>query len=157
MNIWMVLLTIAAVALLVGPVAMMQPSPRQRRLEKLRLGARELGLNMRLEKLHAVKNINKSVEVLPHYILPARKQQPWQLLRSTYEHESHVAGWWEYLDEKRPAEDVLEKLAVMLEALPNTVKSVTCTTEGFGFFWTEQGDLDDLTQLFDLLKTLKTE
>ncbi|MFT7560897.1 MAG: hypothetical protein ACI93R_002820 [Flavobacteriales bacterium] len=92
---WLIAMLI--IVMIVGPIMMIRPSPRQKRIAKMRAKANALGLMVRLE--HAKSK--KAVQVFASYIRPweslgfrGSKQVYWGLANEGYEHESHFDGAW---------------------------------------------------------------
>lgn len=151
MNIWAIVLILGSVALLVGPVAMLQPTHLERRQAKLRAKARELGLYVHLRTLPESPAGVKSTKPIPLYVQPVRSKREWSLVRTRYAHEVHLQEWWEFADGQRPEPSLEAALGKVLSALPSSVSGVNQTPEGLGFFWDEKGGSERLSELSDIL------
>lgn len=154
MNLWAILLIVGTLALLIGPVAMLQPTHRERRQAKLRTKARALGLNVHLQKLPQLIEGDTQNQAMPLYVQPKRTKREWCLVRTRYAHGAHVQQWWEYSSAERPSSAMQKALDEVLKTLPSSVMGVSRTPEGLGFFWTEKGGIEQLSALSDILQRL---
>ena len=161
MSIWVLVLLLGVVAMVVGPVMLLQPSPQDRRQAELRARARRLGLIVRLETLPVQATDADAPERLPVYRLPAQLQrgngqsQPWQLLRAAYRHDMHFLGDWRWQGQGRPGQGVLEALEAFLPELPRSVLAVGGDSRGCYLAWTEEGGVTLLERLTELLSAIK--
>lgn len=158
MNIGLIIIVIVVVSLILGPIRMMQPSPEQKKREKLRLVARSKGVHFAMRNLPQQADEQEAPGLMPVYFLPPTKSQTekgWMLVRANYEHEIHLLGWWAWLNEARPSEAELDILRAHLPSAPESVRALSAGTEGICVFWAEQGGDAALEQVVQLLEELK--
>jgi len=161
MSIWVVVLLLGVVAMVVGPVMLLQPSPQDRRQAELRTRARGLGLVVRLESLPAQTTDLEEPQRQPLYCLPARPadkrggKESWQLVRAAYNHESHFLGDWRWQGRGRPGTRVTRRLEQCLPQLPESVLAVGSDSRGWYLVWTEEGGSAWLERLAQTLEALK--
>ena len=161
MSIWVIVLLLGVVAMVVGPVMLLQPSPQDRRQTELRTRARKLGLVVRLETLPVQATDLEAPERLPVYRLPAQSSSTqshslsWQLLRAPYRHETHFLGDWRWQGQGRPGKEVLETLEQSLATLPKSVLALGGDSRGWYLAWTEEGGVTSLAQLAALLRSVR--
>jgi len=161
MSIWVIVLLLGVVAMVVGPVMLLQPSPQDRRQTALRTRAGKLGLVVRLETLPVQATDLEAPERLPVYRLPAQSMPAqghspsWQLLRAPYRHETHFLGDWRWQGQGRPEKEVLETLEQSLAALPQSVLALGGDPRGWYLVWTEEGGVALLDKLAALLQSIR--
>lgn len=147
----MVLTLIGVVAMVVGPVAMLQLNPAERRQEALRQAARERGLQVRLQpqKMGAGAPV-----MLPTYLLAAPGAETWRLTRARYRHPLHLQDWWQWAEGQRPPAALLPLLETILPRLPESVEVLGSGRAGVYAGWRERGGPEALEQLQDCLVRL---
>ena len=158
MHIGLIVIILVVIALILGPIRMMQPSPEQKKREKLRLAARANGVHFAMRNLPQQADEQEAPGLIPVYFLPPTKSQTekgWMLVRANYEHEIHFLGWWAWQNDVRPLSAELNILSEHLNDLPQSVRGISAGTEGICVFWSEQGGDAVLTQIIQLLGELK--
>lgn len=152
MSWFVVVLVLLVFAMLVGPVLMMKPSPRDRRLANLRSQATNLGLRVSLQPL--------SKRMVAVYELPWEREEhtkligvEWMLERQSYSHEIHFADWWQWAGEGRPPAAAVPLLQAQMQSLPEGVLAIEATRLGLRCYWSEIGGEQRLTLLGEWLKT----
>ena len=161
MSIWVIVLLLGVVAMVVGPVMLLQPSPQDRRQAELRAQARRFGLVVSLETLPDQATDTGAPERLPVYRLSAQpaeargQMQPWQLLRAAYWHETHFLGDWRWQGKGRPKAGVLAIFERYLPELPKAVSALGSDSRGWYLVWTEKGGIAVLERLAELLQAIK--
>lgn len=158
MNLWTIAILFLVVALVVGPIMMMQPSPRSRREAGLRARASAYGMHVSLEALPRQATDLEEPPRSPMYCLnqPRGRAAPrWLLVRGTYEHDYQFLGWWRWQSEARPTEEELDVLQGWLPELPESVQGVGANAKGWYVYWTEQGGEPVLERLAEGLGQLK--
>src|SRR5690606_25355451 len=98
-NLIFVVLIVAVVAMVVGPLMMMQPTSLQRRQEQLRTRATQLGLRVKITSLPRQTTDIDTPDAIPMYYLPQEQEQRrtqanWLLLRGAYAHETNFIEQW---------------------------------------------------------------
>jgi len=158
MSIGLIIGVIVAVALVVGPVMMMRPNPAQKNKENLRSLARARGVHFSMRNLPRQADEQDQPAAIPVYFLPPEKSQlspSWMLVRTNYEHEINLLGWWAWQGETRATNLELAVLEAQLQALPESVKAVSSGSGGICVYWEEKGGETVLQQVFRLLESLK--
>lgn len=150
--VWIIIGVIFVVAF--GPLLWLRPSPRERRLARLRQRAYELGLRVELRKLprrdvaaeervSAGGRPRDTTADYAAYISPLasrlRRLPGWRLLRHGDGMQA-LPGWW-FEAGRRPDHDHLDaSLAVLtdeLTALPEDVIAVECQPLSLAGYWLE--------------------
>jgi hypothetical protein len=158
MSIGLVIAVIVAVALVVGPVTMMRPNPAQKNKENMRTMARKRGAHFSMRNLPRQADEQEQPIAIPVYFLPPEASQlspSWMLVRTNYEHEINLLGWWAWSGEPRATSAELSVLEAQLLALPESVKAVSSGNGGICVYWEEKGGEPVLQQILALLESLK--
>ncbi len=141
-----------AVAMMLGPVLLLQPSKRQQRIASLRREAAVQGLRVRL--------LSEQGQPLAAYEHPwqgkSKNIRTWGLLRKSYEHGLHIAKYWQWLDQNRPSADVEQQLHDLLLQLPQDVDRVVAEQTGVFCGWAEKGGQAELQVICQVLAELTT-
>ncbi len=151
MTAWLPLLIVCgAIALVLGPVLLLQPSQRQRRVIALRNHALTLGLRVHFMPLNG--------EQVTAYCLPWLSDKDdrslWLLIRKNYAHELHFQQCWHWSGDATASESWCLRLKDVLAQLPEGVDAVGNGPQGLAFYWREKGDIARLEQLAVLLRRL---
>lgn len=158
MSIGLVIVVIVAVALVLGPVMMMRPNPAQKNKENMRSLARARGVHFSMRNIPRQADEQEQPAAIPVYFFPPEKSQllpSWMLVRTNYEHEINLLGWWAWRGESRATETELSVLSVELKGLPESVKAVSSGNGGICVYWEEKGGEPALQQVLGLLESLK--
>ncbi|MGM8225648.1 hypothetical protein ACSV5M_03630 [Cellvibrio sp. ARAG 10.3] len=161
MNLWIILIVIGVVAMVLGPIMMLQPNATQRSQEHLRRKAMEMGMRIRVVSLPQQKTDTEAPSAMPVYSLPdetpskTQARPEWLLVRTPYAHEAHYMGSWQWYGNGRAAPAELGKLEKILPQLPASVHAVEAGVQGYGFYWSEAGGIARLETLFQLLQQLQ--
>lgn len=155
MNIWFFIMLILAVAVVIGPMSMLRPSPEQRRKEALRLLAREKGLRFSMRLLPALKTDTGKPMSMPIYYLPPHDKSSdtaeWLLMRTSYAHEGNFYQEWDWQTDARPADAICDLLNEYLPKLPLSVPAISHGNLGTCVFWSEKEGAETLALLADML------
>ncbi len=145
---WTIVIVILVIAMMLGPIMIMQPSKSQRRLAKLRGHAQKLGLSVGASTLKT----DSGRECWFYWLnLPKACQlSTVSLERENYAHGLHLADFW---STKKPVSDP-QRIETFLRALPDTVCGVDVTDHTLGIHWSEKGGIEALDTLYSLLKLL---
>lgn len=146
---WMIVTLIGVVALVVGPVAMLQLNPLERRQQTLRQAARERGLQVKLQP--QVRPGHETV-IMPIYRLPGAQAKAWRLSRADYLHELHVLGWWQWETRLRPPPSAMPCLEAVLAQLPTSVELLGSDGAGVYAGWRERGGEKALEAMYNCLQ-----
>jgi len=139
----------------VGPVMLMQPSARQRRLAKLRQEAAAAGLTVGVTAWP--NQINEKPTGLMRYSLPwppdKRAQNKILLVRKDYSHEMHIADIWQKFPETALANAALVGFLGNTAVLPSVA---ALGFDGLGAFvdWNENNS-SELEPLIAFLQQLR--
>lgn len=159
MNIWVLVVLLGVVAMVLGPVMLLQPSAHERRLAGLRERARERGIAVSMQALPRQATDMEAPGRMPAYQLPAAKgggpTQPWMLIRSAYGHESHFLEYWAWEGRGRASTREQQWLAEWLPRLPRSVKAVSGDVRGWSVYWTEAGSEESLEAILAFLGGFK--
>ena len=134
------------VAVVVAPLWSALPSPRQRRLARLRARARALGIQVSLPPLPQV---------------PARFQVDTGLERACYSVRHGLAGFddrsmmWVKSSECWAAAAAADSVPAMLEDLPEGVDVVELKGPVLRIFWSEIGEEEAVDVMADAVKQLQ--
>lgn len=158
MNIWFFVILVIALALVIGPVSMLRPSPAQRRKEQLRLHAAKLGLRFSMRQLPLLKTDLEASAPIPVYYLPPQAKPlvatEWILMRTRYVHEGNFYLEWDWQSDARPSDAVCALLKLYLPQLPASVPAISQGNLGTCVFWQEKEGEETLDQLVEMLTQL---
>lgn len=158
MSIALVVILIITASLILGPLMMMRPDPVQKQKESLRLLARASGVYYTMRNLPQQADEQQAPEPSPVYFLPPTETQntsAWMLVRTRYEHDIHLLGWWMWQGEARASEAELAVLHTHLAALPDSVRAISAGGKGVSVYWGEKGGEPELAQIIHLINALK--
>lgn len=157
MNIWFLLILIVTFAIVLGPIAMLRPSPEQKRKEQMRMYASKQGVRFGLRKLPALKTDMDQPLAIPVYYLPPAKNQEvpeWILMRTSYAHESNFYLEWDWQTAVRPSVATCDLLKCYLPQLPVSVPVISHGNLGVCVFWQEKEGVETLNLLIEMLSRL---
>lgn len=151
MSGFVIFLLFLVFAMMVGPILLMQPSRRDRRIAALRAKAGDLGITVSLQ------SVESRLEPVYEWRWPRiektkRVGVEWVLERQSYSHGIHFADWWQWEGPRRPPEAVLPILEERLALLPPSVSKVEATPLGLRCHWPEKGGEPVLQQLTEWLR-----
>lgn len=150
MSWFVVFLLFLVFTMMIGPVLMMQPSRRDRKIAALRAKAADLGLKVTMQSQEG--GLTPVYEKRwPSLEKSKRVGVDWALERQTYAHGIHFADWWQWRGQSRPPTEVLAILQDRLPALPDSVSVVEATPLGLCCYWSEKGGEPLLLQLSEWL------
>jgi len=148
--VWLtIIICIGAVALLVGPIMLMQPTGADRHLANLRNHALKQKLRVHMHTVPAGADYKGRAKNLAMYCLPWDNQKDtrssWLLVRKGFEHDLHAFGNWDWEQQAPAGIDV--NLAPHLSSLPDSVIALTSGAQGLCCIWTEKGGKSAVEQL----------
>jgi hypothetical protein len=149
---WIIITLVLVVAMMVGPIMMMQPSKSQKRLAALRQEAPALGLHVNSSTL---KETDGGSCWFYWLSLPEKSTvEPLFLERKPYVHGLHLAEFWALKSGQVDAryQTVLEACLV---TLPTSVLGLEINAKALGVHWTEAGGHTVLALLCAELKRLQ--
>lgn len=151
MSWFVVFLLFLVFAMMVGPILLMQPTQRDRKIAALRAKAGDQGLKVTLQSQERGL-IPVYERRWPSLEKSKRVGVEWALERQTYSHGIHFADWWQWRGADRPPVAVLPILQERLAALPESVSVVEATPLGLRCYWSENGGEPVLLQLAEWLR-----
>lgn len=157
MNIGFFIILILTIALILGPISMLRPSPQQKRKEQLRLYASKQGVRFGMRCLPALKTDTDKINPSPVYYLPPpdmRDVPEWILMRTHYIHEGNFYQEWDWQGDVRPNDATYDLLKTFVPQLPKSVQAISYGMLGMCVFWREQEEQETLDLLIDMLKQL---
>ena len=154
MNIWPIIFIILAVAMVVGPIMMFQPSKRDKYLANLRQKAAIQGLEVRMAD-YSIDNKSKPVAVYSLMHKNESLETGFLLLRASFEHGIHYHKTWECQKGDVPTA-VNSELPAFLDSLPDTFLGVEATSSHIGLWWLEPYEQTEYDVLLNGLERLKT-
>lgn len=159
MNIWFFIILIVAFAIVIGPIAMLRPSPAQQRKERLRLYASKQGLRFSMRRLPVLKTDIDQPATMPVYYLPPPPKAPevseWILMRTSYTHEGNFYQEWDWQTDVRPSDATCSLLRTYLPQLPASVPAISSGNLGISVFWLEKEGVEILDLLIEMLTKLQ--
>lgn len=149
-----ILLCLAAVALVLGPIMLMQPTPTQRREARLRQSALELGLRVHLQAVPKETDTDARAKMMAAYCLPWASSKDannaWILVKTKYSHGLHFSGPWDW--EKEAEGGNFLALQQSLETVPERVVAIASGPQGLCCYWDELGGEQVLEEIATWLK-----
>lgn len=151
MNWIAIIIVCLAMAMVIGPIMIMQPSKRQRYLARLRAKAAEHGLTVQMSK---IKEDTVAVYEKPWPLTEKvkRRIEPWRLDRMSYVHDIHIADYWHLTSATDVPVGVKSVLPAKLAELPEGVQAVEVTRLGVRCYWNERGGEQALQTLANWLE-----
>ncbi len=134
-------MVVLAVAMVVGPVMMLQPSKGLAKIAALRSHASQLGLTVHLPSREADgKPVRGAIYrmPLPEAIGKRKNFASWRVKRQKHTHGIHFHGEWDWASESRAPEAITDELRRQLDTLPESIAALECTTAGVGLQWDER-------------------
>lgn len=156
MDIQTIVIVLLVVALVVGPIKLIQPSRRDRYQQALRDSAFKRGLRVSLETPPRLPTDSNKPEPTPKYCLPRQyleNNDYWRLIRAAYAHDTHFARHWCWSGPPAPAA-VQARLEGLIAHLPESVLAVGAGSQGCYVYWTEQGGEPVLDEIDRFLRQL---
>ncbi len=150
MSYWAILFIILAIAMAVGPIMLMQPSRRDRRIASYRQKAATLGLQVRMD--------NYGERLVAVYSLPVKlpkNTSEWQLSKLAYAHDIHFYGRWQLSsrDKITNAETVVA-LKSFIDSLPDDIVGLAAHPKWVSLAWSERSDDVSVEQIKAYLQSL---
>lgn len=152
---WLIAVLVAAMVL--GPVLWMKPSAAQQRQTRLRLKARQLGLDVRLCNLpqtrrQRVRREDPVQGVVYRLPVPDRRK----VVALEYLTVREAGGSpWEVEGQPAPGPGLQPVLQAVCAALPGDVIGLEVAPQGPACYWRERGDEDTVAQLAAELQRLR--
>jgi type II secretory pathway pseudopilin PulG len=148
-NYWTIILIIGAIALAVGPVMMLQPSQRSRRLSELRQAAAQLSIRIRLSTI--TLPLGKKEVAVYSLSLPTNDtvRSQWALIKQDYTHGANFHNEWAWENPKQAAPDFQHAtLREILASLDCSIVGIEMTHNTLGVYWHEKSlTIEQINQL----------
>lgn len=141
---------IIVLALVVGPVLWVRPSPRTRQLERLRQYARENGLQVQMRAVPSLNSTEREIDSqIMAYIRPWKKVERIKGLPDGFllGRPSSEGDWTLYRAKNRLLDDDMV-------GLPESAKILEVSEEGVILYWRETGNKDRVELLAQTLEKL---
>lgn len=153
-----IIICLAALALILGPVMLMQPTPAQRREAELRKEAASQGLRVHFQPIPEGSDFKSRTNHAVTYCLPWQHQadikNQWLLVRKRFTHDLHFSGKWDWVQKPKVSmePDVEEALRGMLQEIPDFVFAISSGPQGLCGFWNELGKVEHVQAMGQWLK-----
>ncbi|GAA5317228.1 MAG: hypothetical protein AseanaTS_24320 [Candidatus Pelagadaptatus aseana] len=153
-----IIICLAALALILGPIMLMQPTPAQRRETRLRNAALKRGLRVHYQPIPKGSDHNSgSRKQAVTYCLPWHEQDDirnvWVLIKKSFVHDLHVFGDWDWLQSpSHMPEGFVTELEQGVNCLPGNVYALCSGPQGLCCFWNELGSENDVEAIADWLE-----
>ncbi len=145
MNIWVLVIIVGVIAMVVGPIFMLQPSARDRRLSQLRQTAAQKGMSVRLGSLA----LTSGKRTLAVYSLAMPKstqlQVNFSLIQQGFIHDLHFNQQWDWANKKQIAPAKYQRVLFALldqldvDNLNKHILGLEFTPTSVGVYWDERG------------------
>lgn len=156
---WLIIL--GAMALLVGGIAFLRPSPRERQQAQLRGQALQAGLGVKLKRLQRPGQLE--AESLAVYSLarsPAQLERfrahpaAFLAVRAADGGLDRIGEEWQFLESDAGARALNGALADLTAGLPADIVGLSSGPGGVGVYWNERVGAVSVAELGDLLRKL---
>lgn len=151
------IVSIIVVLMLIGSVLWLKPSASQQRQTRLRLLARQLGLDVRLSALPQTRRARVRGELPQQGVVyrllkfGERKDKPIEYVVCRANSEAE----WESESDVELPPTVRAELDRVLSQLPSNALAFEITSAGCGVYWRERGDEETIHLLKRLLKSVQ--
>src|SRR5690606_9616694 len=134
------LLVLLVMAMVIGPVMWMKPSAGQQRLARMRMRARQLGLDIRVTELPQTHRASvRREDVLQGAVYRIPVHDPRKVLPLNYRCVRDLRGEWEFEGKALPA-PLQQIVEAAQQQLPRDVVAIELGPQGPGVYWREAGD-----------------
>lgn len=150
MSYWPIVFIALAIIMAIGPIMMMQPSGRDKRLAGLRQGAATLGLQVRMSDYEG-----NSVAVYSLAVDLDDETQAWKLIKKSYAHGIHFYQKWQLVESSASIPASLEApVKSYIDNLSSDIVGVEVNSKMVGLWWQEQHNTVTIGQIKSSLKKL---
>lgn len=146
MSFWLLVFIFLIIAMIVGPIMLMRPSKRDKRIAALRQKAAMQGMQVRLNQYQ-----NGSVTVYSLGVKRPKDAAKWQLVKQIYKHEIHFYNQWQFVKNTPsllPAQST--KLKQLIDTLNDSFVGLETGSDTIGIWWNESfgsGSVDEVKSL----------
>lgn len=148
------IIVLLVAAMVIGPVAMLQPSAGQKKREQQRQYVVAQGLGVTLRALPKLGTDLEKAGLLPTYTLQVKGAQTWTLRRAPFAHESHLAEHWQFMGSGRPSAVVEVFLATQLPLLSARIQAVNSASGELALTWYASTQTSDVDAIAHFLREL---
>ena len=153
--VWIFILL--ACAIVIGPIALLKPSTRQKQLMEYRSYATKKGLFLNSSVPKVISETSEQ-QLMGYGISIGSQLDSFKFLlkRSNTKHEINLADFW-YLEQKNqnlPLE-LTKLLDTLLLSIPDNVKGIEISQHGITVFWNEFGGTALIDSLYEFLTSVK--
>ncbi len=151
-----------AIAMIVGPIMMLQPTQGMARIARLRTLASQNGLSVQLVPKSESPQAKERAKYSIAWRDPQRKTNEtrgWSLVMMNISHDIHFFGKWDWVGKGRATEAYIPEIKALLETLPEGYYGVVSNGGGVGVIWderclgrTEETALSDVKSLLSKLR-----
>lgn len=146
MSVTAIIIVVLVICMAVGPIMMLQPSKRQKRIAGLRTAAAKHGFKVHMARLND-SNIAVYTKSWPADDKKIYSGEPLTLTRKGYAHGLHLSQYWQLNCAKDLSEAARSRLETLLTSLPDKVSGVEITPGGPGLYWLETGGEQQLAEV----------
>jgi len=150
MSYWPIIFIALFIVMAVGPIMMMRPSRRDKRLAALRQEASSSGLHVRMSdyKGSLVAVYSMSVD------LP-KSTPSWQLIKQSYSHDIHFYNRWQKSENSVIIPSGLEgPLKSYIDNLSEDIVGIEVSKTVVGVWWQEHPNTETIKQIKSSLERL---
>lgn len=153
-----ILIAIVAILMVFGSVMWLKPSAAQQRQTRMRLRARELGLDVRLASIPQTRR-DRVREERPEqgvvYRLLQFGDKKNRLQRDYVWCRDNTHSVWEIEKDEGLPSPLRMQVEAVFSDLPADTRAVELTPNGPGVYWLERGDEESVRRLHDILARLQ--
>lgn len=152
MSFWLLIFIFLIISMIVGPIMLMRPSKRMKRIAALRQKAAMEGLRVRLDQYQ-----NTSVTVYSLVVKRPKEAVKWQLIKQSYIHEIHFYNQWQFVNNTPPfLSTQSDKLKQFIDKLNDSFVGLEARGDSVGIWWDESFESGSVDEVKELLTTFKT-
>ncbi len=149
------ILIVLAIAMVVGPVFMIQPSKRQRKTAKLRAHAASLGMMVKLA------SSDKPALTGAFYTLPIKSKKKttssWCLIEGNFAHDIHFFNKWDWQGKEQAAPGLADAIKTIIENFPDSISAFGINNMGIYVLWDEKCSEGDEKSAVENIQSLLRE
>ncbi|MFT6386947.1 MAG: hypothetical protein ACJAUP_000316 [Cellvibrionaceae bacterium] len=143
MSYWPFVFITLAIIMAVGPIMMMQPSRRDKRLAALRQEAASLGLEVRMSDYKG--------RLVAAYSMPVdlpKTTPSWQLIKQSYSHGIHFYQKWQMIGRSGSIpEDLEQPIRSYIDDLSDDIVAIEVNNMVVGVWWQEHPNTLTIEQI----------
>ncbi len=159
---WMWIMIAVVIAMVVGPIMMLRPTPSMNMLANMRSHASKRGMSVRIPRRgEDGAPIKAAIYSLP-ISEPLRKREgveAWELKRCSISHDVHFHEHWNWEGKGRLPESAHSQFISWIQSLPHDgISLVECNLAGVGVLWDERSrgksPEDAVDEIYTLIEAL---